>query len=169
MTEEAKENEILTINGINGSGNNDNIPVTRDQTVPRRENGNDVTRRVNVQTKKKLIIFVLIIFIIVVASVGCFLGLRRCKCKDKDQYEYRNEIPITTGAGEEIIVEIQRKVNQIWIYKGSNVVVITLRTSLNDRNGIINYKFLLNIMMKKLLLIILKYFMLILYFKINLV
>ncbi len=111
MTEEAKENEILTINGINGSGNNDNIPVTRDQTVPRRENGNDVTRRVNVQTKKKLIIFVLIIFIIVVASVGCFLGLRWYKYKDKDQCEYRNEIPITTGAGEEIIVEIQRKVN----------------------------------------------------------
>ena len=108
----------------------------------------------NKKNRKWIIVSIIIGLILVGVAVTLVCVLKSSKKDDESSPITPPETPITTGAGEEIVVEIQRKLNQIWIYQGSDVVVTTSTTSLNDPNGLrrneektvnTNYKFLLNI------------------------
>ena len=94
------------------------------------QNNNQPNNNPTIPTNKKnrkWIIVSIIIGVILVVGVAVTLDcvLKSSKKDDESSPITPPETPITTGAGEEIVVEIQRKLNQIWIYQGSDVVVTT--------------------------------------------
>ena len=115
---------------------------------------NTITGINNVAGKFIMPISIIIGVIVVGIAVTLICVLKSSNKPDKSPPLTPPETAITTGAGEEIIVEIQRQLNQIWIYQGSDIVVTTSTTTLNEPNGLrrneektvnTNYKFLLNI------------------------
>ena len=124
------------------------------------QTNNQQNNNSTIKNRKCVIVSSIIVGVILVAIVITLVCvLRSSKKPDESPRITPPETQIRTGSGEEIIVEIQRKVNQIWIYQGSDVVVTISTTSLDDPNALrrneeqtvnTNYKFLLNIYDEKI-------------------
>ena len=128
-----KDNQQVNAVNIYGSGETQ-VKIVSGQ------NNNQQNDKSTIPTTKKnrkcvIIVSIIIGLILVGVAVTLLFYLWPSKKDEESSPITPPETPITTGAGEEIIVEIQRKLNQIWIYQGSDVVVTTSTTSLNDPNG----------------------------------
>ena len=90
----------------------------------------------NQESKKKKF---MILFFIGIIILGCTIGIccgLLLKKNDKNQKEEKKNVDniIRTNSGEEIVVDIKRKLNQNWIYEGSDIVTTISTTSLNNEN-----------------------------------